>query len=661
MYLDTIDPIHARVGFGALGRNGDLGYDGMRVTVGRRAYDHALGTHPPAQLTYDLGGRFATFRCTVALNDSVPHGRSHADFFVHADGRVVAAVQNVVAGSGTRELIADITGARELRLSVLTSRWQYAHAVWLDPFLDTTPATNGHPFTDALQRAEIARIAVSPADLCIGTVVSPGFERVLDDMLGSLLANGNCPEARIVVFGVNADARCAAVVSKYGATMIPCRPLRPVNASIKSVLYSMASLVEARHYIGLDADILVTGPLAPLADALEALPQGSILAARDGNGRYWEDLAHGFRLNYRGTDEDMAMLGLSESDQRYSLVVNDGVFAASRYAMLALDSLLRAMPNAARWLDAAPSIGWRNQFLFNLALARLDAGVELDGKWNVQLHACDVEWEAATPRLRASWMGGPAHVVHFSGTGKGRYPELSGRYAAVAKPLVGPAHGDGYACFLAALRQWIGGRGIDALAWSFYGTTDGQSGIVRDTSTYPLFALLHYLIRSNGCVRVIETGTARGLSAACLASAVWHRQGGRVVTLDLEAWPDRDDLWDALPPRMKACIEPRTTGSVEGLQAALDAGERYDAALLDTLHTAEHVWAELDIARRLVCPGGLILIHDPNWAGGTVEGALARIEAEGYGVVRLWSAECGVREDDSLGLALVENRKRSRA
>jgi predicted O-methyltransferase YrrM len=354
----------------------------------------------------------------------------------------------------------------------------------------------------------------------------------------------------------------------------------------------------------------------------------------------------------------MAMLGLTESDLRYPLVVNDGVFAATRYAMLALDSVLRAMPNAARWLDDAPSVGWRNQFLFNLALARLDAGVEIDGKWNVQLHACDVDWEAATPRLRASWMGGRAHVVHFSGTGKGRYPEMLGRYAGVARPVTGPAHGDGYSLFLAALRSWAGGRGIDVLAWSFYGSADGRSAIVRDTSTFPLFAALHYLIRSNGCGRVIECGTARGVSAACLASAVWHRQQGRVVTLDLQVWTEREDLWSGLPREMQSCIEARTTESVEGLRAALDAGERYDAALLDTVHSAEQVFAEFELARQLVCPGGLILIHDPLWRGGTVEGALARIEGEGYGVVRLWSAECGVREDDSLGLALVENRKR---
>jgi predicted O-methyltransferase YrrM len=229
----------------------------------------------------------------------------------------------------------------------------------------------------------------------------------------------------------------------------------------------------------------------------------------------------------------------------------------------------------------------------------------------------------------------------------------------VARPLLGPQPGDSYAQFHTALRAWAGVRGIEVLAWSFYGTTDGQSGIVRDASVFPLFATLHYLVRANGCVRVLECGTARGISAACLASAVAHRDGGRVVTMDLQAWPDRDELWSALPLAMRACIEPRTAGSLEGMRAALDAGERYDAALLDTLHTEEHVWAELELARQLVCPGGLILVHDPLWRGGTVEAALRRIERDGYGVVRLWSAEGGVREDDHLGLALIENRRRS--
>ena len=99
-------------------------------------------------------------------------------------------------------------------------------------------------------------------------------------------------------------------------------------------------------------------------------------------------------------------------------------------------------------------------------------------------------------------------------------------------------------------------------------------------------------------------------------------------------------------------------GRIEGLDRAIDAGELYDAILLDSLHTAEHVWEEFQRAVRLVCPGGLILIHDACYANGTVGGALQKIDAAGYGVTRLWSADGGVREDDRLGLAIIENRRR---
>ena len=82
-------------------------------------------------------------------------------------------------------------------------------------------------------------------------------------------------------------------------------------------------------------------------------------------------------------------------------------------------------------------------------------------------------------------------------------------------------------------------------------------------------------------------------------------------------------------------------------------------ALLDSLHTKKHVWAEFQLATQLVCPGGLILIHDAALEYGSVEGALQQIEQAGYGVTRLWTAECGVSEDDHLGLAVIENRLRS--
>ena len=94
------------------------------------------------------------------------------------------------------------------------------------------------------------------------------------------------------------------------------------------------------------------------------------------------------------------------------------------------------------------------------------------------------------------------------------------------------------------------------------------------------------------------------------------------------------------------------------MRAALEAGECYDAALLDSVHDDEHVWQEFQLAARLVSPGGLILIHDPCLPTGSVDRAIRRIEEAGYGVARLWTAESGEQEDDRLGLAVIENRLR---
>lgn len=644
MYLDSLTPLHSSVGYGSVGTGGELGYEARRVRVRDRDFEHALSTHAPARLTFDLGGRYSAFRCSVALNDDVPAGWGHADFFVHADGRLVASAPSVVAGAGPRELVADVTRAQRLELTVRASRWEYAHTVWLEPLVDDAPLPTT-ALIDCLGRAEIVAAALPPAERVIATVVSPGFEPLLDDMLGSLLANGGCSDARLLVFGVDADAVCEAVVAKYGATLVHCRPLAHVGMMVKAILYSVARAIDARQYLCLDADMLVLRDLSPVFSALDALPARTILACRDTSRPGMRTAGDALRLLYDGGEADAQLLGITPGEAAFPLAVNDGIFAGSREAMLALDATIRSMPAAQQWLGATSWVWWRNQFVFNLALARLDAGRELDPSYNVQLHASE-----ATPDAR---------VLHFNGSAKQKYPELRNRYARVAGPLLGRQPGDGYAQFLAALRAWVGVRGIDVLAWSFYGTTDGQSGIVRDASVFPLFATLHYLVRANGCVRVLECGTARGISAACLASAVAHREGGRVVTMDLQAWPDREELWSALPEAMRASIEPRTTGSLEGMQAALDAGERYDAALLDTLHTERHVWAEFELARQLVCPGGLILIHDPLWRGGTVEGALRRIERAGYNVVRLWSSEGGVKEDDELGLAVIENRRRN--
>jgi predicted O-methyltransferase YrrM len=638
--------------------HGNLGYERKMVIVQRQQYHHGFSTHPPARLLFQLNRRFASFSCQVALNDDVPTGLSHADFSVMADGHEVAVEPYVRAGEPPRTLVADIAGAEHLELVVHTSRWEYSHAVWLDPHVDESPAPITKLF-DCLGRSEMSiPHGLLHAERCIATVVSPGFEHLLDDMLGSLYANGSCQDATLLVFVLNGNEACERVVTKYNAIVVRCQARARLSPMSKALLYSVARVIDARQYLCLDADMLVLDDLRPVFSALDACPEGRILACREGNSHEANHLGNSLRAIYGGGDADVRQLEITPQEEAYTLVVNDGLFAGGRAALLALDGTVRTIPQASAWSDGNPKYSWRNQFIFNLALARLQCGVELDSSYNIQLHVQDVEFRPEGSRMRAFWRGRQARVLHFSGGAKRKYPQWQGRFANVPDPLTGGGWGDGYAAFLAALRIWIGCYGVNGLAWSFYGLSNAEGAQVCDPSILPLLATLHYLVRSNGCVRVLETGTARGVSAACLASAVAHRDGGRVVTLDPYRQAGREELWATLPENFRACIEAREIDSLSGMQAALEAGERYEAALLDSLHTEEQVWAEFRLAAQLVCPGGLILIHDAIYTGGTVAGALRRIEEAGYGVVRLWTADEGMAEDDRLGLAVVENRRR---
>ena len=671
--LDALPCLTAKVGYGSLGLRGQLGYEHKQVSVQGQFDPHAISLHPPARAIFHLNRKFARFTCEVALNDDVPPGRSWADFSVRGDGCLMAVAAHVVAGDAPRSIEVDVRGIDRLELGVNTNRWDFCHAVWLHPRLDRrdhvgagpAPARGdreGRPYNtieDCLGRVNITLPDQLPVvKRCIATIASHGFADLLDDALGSLIANSQCLDTQLLVFVIDADPDCLRVAQKYGAAIAHCTPKTEVNLTVKAVLYSIARVIEAEQYLCLDADMLVLGDLRPIFAALEACPPGSILAANEGNDHRLEHLAHALREIYGGTEVDEQRLFRHASEAAYPLIVNDGLFAGTRAALLALDAEIRNMTDERLWMSERPDVWWRNQFIFNLVLARLQCGVELDSIYNLQLHVHDAELRDVNGHLEATWLDRAVRVLHFSGNGRRKHPEFRGRFACVLDPLLATDGSDDYAIFVATLRAWIGRHGLSAMAWSFYGTTDGQQARIADAHVFPLLATLHYLIRSNGVIHVIEAGTARGVSTACLASAVAHRSAGRVVTLDPFPHEDRLDLWAGLPDRLRGCIEQRLTGSIEGLRVAIAAGERYEAALLDSVHTEEHVWVEFELAVQVVCPGGLILIHDARYRHGTVDRALRRIEAAGYNVVRLWCAEDGMAEDDHLGLAVIENRRR---
>ena len=313
--LDEIEPLQAEVGYGELGRRGWLGYESARVIVAGKAYVSALSTHPPARLRFAVPAGCAQLRCQVALNDDVAGRGSHATFTVVADGRVIAEAKHVRAGAAPVPLVASLLGASMLELIVSTATWAHCHAVWLEPVFDVPGTADQSPGTvsvvsDPLLRADITvPDGLAPAARCIATVGSAGFERWVDDLLGSVRTFAGCPDAHLVVFALGDAPALEEVAGQHGATIVRCRPRRPPNPTSKSVLYAVANVIPADRFICLDADMLVLRRLDTLFAAIDACLPGAILACGEGNDHGIRDLAEALDVAYGGGPDPLSSRG----------------------------------------------------------------------------------------------------------------------------------------------------------------------------------------------------------------------------------------------------------------------------------------------------------------------------------------------------------------
>ena len=433
--VDSLALLTADVGYGHVGLHGAMGYEGKAVSINGQGRRHAVSAHPPSRVVFETGGKFASFCADVGFNDDVKDTDAHAAFMVRADGRLAAVASFVSAGSAPVPIHADISGAHTLELIVRSGRWEDGHGVWIDPTVTTASATErSRSLVDCLGRVTIAVPERLPrATRCVATVVTPGFERMLDDLLGSLHLFGNCRDARIVVFIVDGNDACRRVVEKYGALSIACTRRANVNATVKAVLYTAPLVVDADQFVCLDADMLVLGDLRPVFATLDACPEGSVLACREGNSRGNRgalSLEHAIQAIYGGHANDFGrILGRIDGEPQYPLVVNDGLFAGGRTALLELEGVIRSWAGATNWVDERRDVGWRNQFIFNLALARLRCGVELDPVFNINLHCQDVEWRRGQGRAEAIWHGRLTRVLHFNGWGRRKYLPWRNQYS----------------------------------------------------------------------------------------------------------------------------------------------------------------------------------------------------------------------------------------
>ncbi|GAA5182579.1 NPCBM/NEW2 domain-containing protein [Rugosimonospora acidiphila] len=93
--------------------------DGLPITIGGVTYAKGLGTEAPAEVDYYAAGRCTSVQFYAGIDDEVDvpgvvHGSS--DFQVWADGELVADTGVLTGGDAPKQVTADVTGAKYVRL-----------------------------------------------------------------------------------------------------------------------------------------------------------------------------------------------------------------------------------------------------------------------------------------------------------------------------------------------------------------------------------------------------------------------------------------------------------------------------------------------------------------------------------------------------------------
>ena len=132
--------------------------------------------------------------------------------------------------------------------------------------------------------------------------------------------------------------------------------------------------------------------------------------------------------------------------------------------------------------------------------------------------------------------------------------------------------------------------------------------IQYDPVELPVADLLFNLAYNSHSKNILETGTSRGFSTCHLATAALAR-AGKLITIDLDPLPYH--LWEGskLEPTIYF-LKGRSSLEVKSDVEGILNGELFDILFLDSLHSYEHLIAEIQVYEPMLRIGGMIILHD---------------------------------------------------
>lgn len=113
IYLDRLEPVSVKQGWGRLMKNKSV-WD-KTMCIGSQVYHRGLGTHAPAEVVYDLGGKYKAFH-GLAGQDAAANGTITVE--IHVDGEKRWDSGRMARHEPAREFSVSVAGAKTLTIIV---------------------------------------------------------------------------------------------------------------------------------------------------------------------------------------------------------------------------------------------------------------------------------------------------------------------------------------------------------------------------------------------------------------------------------------------------------------------------------------------------------------------------------------------------------------
>lgn len=608
MFLDQREPSSTKIQYGHIGYRGFLGYENLHSVVGGTFYNRCISPHPPSKLEYRFEKPINFFDAWVGLADSSSPLVS-ANFLVRADGILVAVAENVSVASGAVHLEVPLFQAHVIELVIEAEQEIFCHALWLNPQVHYTP--------DITLRNPLGGVSIDLpvsqeiAEKCITVIISPGYESYVDNMLGSLYVNGNCKDATILLMAIDKNELMEDIARKYGAVIIGCSTGDKSRFTMKNATYMAPYIVYADYYIYLDGDMIILSELNPIFNNIASLSPKNIYACLEygvPSNKTLGDLLISNEHPYYALPEDADFLKMTPIEKASKQVINGGVIAGSRRAMLGLETTMKAMmPQSAIWESVNPDVKWREQAIINIAAIRHGGLVILRPTLNVQLlHATDTAIHAEG-KLFAVYGDAPVDILHFNGTpGKDRYIQVVNHFVNEANPKFGTLQKPSFELFKRNIHSYGAGHKRTDLNLS------SEPFIDSLYKQLEIYQRLHEHTEQSQNVLSMSKDT---LTIACMACAAGANSGNiKVLTND----DIKADLFMSMFPEsvLKSLdtVDEDPLVYLKNLADSEDQKDKLDMIYLDTGNNDKHVSTAIMMGLKSLSKNGAIYVLDINYA-----------------------------------------------